>query len=69
MPPRAFSALASRLDFHCPKHADVCFTVLLQIEQNDYDNFNKRAYVSKERKLLQLPFLWFRTVTGGWGQE
>ncbi len=35
---------------------------------NDYDNFNKRAYVSKERKLLALPGLWWRTVTGGWGR-
>jgi len=43
--------------------------ILDQLVANDYDNFNKRAYVSKERKLLSLPGLWWRTVTGGWGKN
>mmetsp|Transcript_22125 Transcript_22125/g.45117 ORF Transcript_22125/g.45117 Transcript_22125/m.45117 type:complete len:554 (+) Transcript_22125:181-1842(+) len=39
--------------------------ILRQLEVNDYDNFNKRAFVSKERKLLAVPQLWLKTLTGG----
>ena len=42
--------------------------ILDQLVANGYDNFNKRAYVSKEQKLLAIPGLWWRTVTGGWGK-
>jgi phytoene synthase len=34
--------------------------ILNVIEQNDYDVFNKRAFVPKGRKLLYLPVAWLR---------
>nr|ATQ35991.1 phytoene synthetase [Proteomonas sulcata] len=40
--------------------------ILEELENNDYDNFSKRAFVSKQKKLAAIPGLWFRTVTGGW---
>ncbi len=39
--------------------------ILTQLVANDYDNFNKRAFVSRERKLLAVPPLWLKTMTGG----
>jgi len=49
--------------------AELYKEILDQIVENGYDNFAKRAYVSKERKLLSLPALWLKTVTGGWGKD
>eukprot|EP00636_Phaeomonas_parva_P011830 CAMPEP_0118878202 /NCGR_PEP_ID=MMETSP1163-20130328/18206_1 /TAXON_ID=124430 /ORGANISM="Phaeomonas parva, Strain CCMP2877" /LENGTH=387 /DNA_ID=CAMNT_0006814009 /DNA_START=124 /DNA_END=1287 /DNA_ORIENTATION=- len=34
--------------------------ILRQLAENDYDNFRKRAYVSKFRKLLMLPEAWLQ---------
>eukprot|EP00588_Corethron_pennatum_P009408 CAMPEP_0194279398 /NCGR_PEP_ID=MMETSP0169-20130528/13903_1 /TAXON_ID=218684 /ORGANISM="Corethron pennatum, Strain L29A3" /LENGTH=482 /DNA_ID=CAMNT_0039023815 /DNA_START=322 /DNA_END=1770 /DNA_ORIENTATION=+ len=36
--------------------------ILVKIEENGYDNLNKRAYVSKAEKLLNIPFAWFKTL-------
>eukprot|EP00268_Persea_americana_P022380 TRINITY_DN2227_c0_g1_i2.p1 TRINITY_DN2227_c0_g1~~TRINITY_DN2227_c0_g1_i2.p1 ORF type:complete len:437 (+),score=88.16 TRINITY_DN2227_c0_g1_i2:403-1713(+) len=36
--------------------------ILDEIEANDYDNFTKRAYVSKAKKLLALPAAYARSV-------
>jgi len=35
-------------------------SILEKIEQNKYDNFNKRAYTAKWEKLLMLPRSWLR---------
>jgi phytoene synthase len=32
--------------------------ILRKLEENDYDNFRKRAYVSKPEKFLMLPQSW-----------
>ena len=38
-----------------------CYSAILdKIEENDFDNFGKRAYVSKEEKLMTLPSSWYR---------
>jgi len=42
--------------------------ILDKIESNDYDNFNTRAYLSREQKMMAVPPLWFKTVTGGWDE-
>ena len=39
---------------------DMYSSILDKIEQNDYDNFNKRAYTSKLEKLLMLPRAYLR---------
>lgn len=39
--------------------------ILRAIEDNDYDNFRKRAYISKTDKLLTLPFSWWRSLNPG----
>jgi phytoene synthase len=39
--------------------------ILRQIEQNDYQNFTKRAYVSDLQKVLTLPMAWLRARQGG----
>ena len=36
--------------------------ILDKIEANGYDNFNSRAYLTKEEKMLSVPPLWFKTV-------
>ncbi|GAB2277691.1 Syntaxin-like protein psy1 [Dionaea muscipula] len=36
--------------------------ILDEIEANDYDNITKRAYVSKAKKLLVLPFAYGKSV-------
>jgi phytoene synthase len=36
--------------------------ILDAIEANDYDNFNKRAYVPKWRKLVSLPQAFAKAV-------
>ena len=41
-------------------------SILDKIELNGYDNFNTRAYLSSEEKMMAVPPLWFKTVTGGW---
>jgi len=33
--------------------------ILDKIESNDYDNFNTRAYLSREQKMMAVPPLWF----------
>ncbi|MEN9207788.1 MAG: phytoene synthase [Gloeomargarita sp. GMQP_bins_120] len=40
--------------------------ILDQIERNDYDVFNRRAYVSLPGKLLALPGALWRSFGGGW---
>jgi len=40
--------------------------ILDKVEENNYDNFNTRAYLSSESKMLAVPPLWLKTVTGGW---
>ncbi len=44
---------------------DMYREILNRIEDNDYDNFRHRAYVSKFEKLLILPTSWWMTT--GWG--
>lgn len=36
--------------------------ILDEIEANDYDNFTKRAYVSKVKKLAALPIAYGRSL-------
>ncbi|GAU32042.1 hypothetical protein TSUD_213970 [Trifolium subterraneum] len=36
--------------------------ILDEIEANDYNNFTKRAYVSKTKKLLSLPLAYARSM-------
>lgn len=36
--------------------------ILDEIEVNDYNNFTKRAYVGKAKKLLSLPIAYARSV-------
>ncbi|KAA0046227.1 phytoene synthase [Cucumis melo var. makuwa] len=38
--------------------------ILDEIEANDYDNFTKRAYVSKAKKILALPMAYGRALLG-----
>nr|ATQ35983.1 phytoene synthetase [Gloiopeltis furcata] len=40
---------------------DMYSQILDVLEENDYDNFNRRAYVSKTRKLLTVPISYLRT--------
>lgn len=35
--------------------------ILDKIEENGYDTLNYRAYVSKQEKLFEIPFSWYRT--------
>jgi len=42
---------------------DLYSQILDSVERNDFDNFNKRAYVTTLSKLLTLPLSWLRT----WG--
>ncbi len=35
--------------------------ILDKIEANGYDSLNYRAYVSKQEKLCEIPFSWYRT--------
>lgn len=37
--------------------------ILDEIEANDYNNFTKRAYVPKTKKLLALPKAYLRSLT------
>lgn len=37
---------------------DIYGKILEKLEANDYDNFRKRAYVSKMEKFLALPSVW-----------
>ena len=52
-----------------------CYSQILdKIELNGYDNLHKRAYVSKEEKMMTLPFSWYRTtdmakVLPLWGEK
>ncbi|KAI3823189.1 hypothetical protein L1987_04621 [Smallanthus sonchifolius] len=39
--------------------------ILDAIEENDYDNLTKRAYVGRTKKLLMLPFSYTRSVSTG----
>lgn len=41
---------------------DMYRKILDVIEENDYDNFRKRAYVGKMEKLLTLPSSWLKTL-------
>ena len=42
-------------------------TILDKIEDNQYDNFNKRAYTSKLEKLMMLPRAYLRVEAPGLG--
>jgi phytoene synthase len=42
--------------------ADLYQAILTQIEQNDYDVFNQRAYISKTEKFSRLPGIWWQTI-------
>nr|ATQ35992.1 phytoene synthetase [Ishige okamurae] len=44
---------------------DMYGKILEAIEANDYDNFRKRAYISKTEKLLTLPLSWWRSLNPG----
>ena len=52
-----------------------CYSeILTKIEENGYDNLGKRAYLSKEEKLMTLPASWYRTqdisqLLPLWGDE
>ena len=46
---------------------DMYSTILNKIEENDYDNFNKRAYTSKLEKLAMLPRAYLRVSNPGLG--
>merc|ERR1712157_202288 len=40
-----------------------CYSKILdKIEENDYDNLNQRAYLTKWEKLIEIPFSWYRTL-------
>ena len=39
---------------------DMYSSILNKIEENGYDNFNKRAYTAKWEKLAMLPRAWLR---------
>lgn len=39
--------------------------ILNAIEANDYDNFRKRAYISKTEKLLTLPMSYWKSLNPG----
>jgi len=55
------------------------FMIFIQIEENNYDNFRKRAYTSKAEKFMVLPNCWLKTSqmpekragasTGAWEEE
>eukprot|EP00953_Heterococcus_sp_UTEX-ZZ885_P013677 7810-Heterococcus_DN1.PRE.5 len=42
---------------------DMYGRILTSIEENGYDNFRKRAYVSKTEKLFTLPQSWWKSMT------
>jgi len=46
---------------------DMYSTILNKIEENNYDNFNKRAYTSKVEKLMMLPRAYLRVENPGLG--
>lgn len=39
--------------------------ILTAIEANNFDNFRKRAYISKTEKLLTLPFSYAKSLNPG----
>jgi hypothetical protein len=41
---------------------DMYGQIMRKIEENNYDNFRKRAYVSKTEKLLTLPSSWLTSL-------
>jgi phytoene synthase len=43
---------------------DMYSSILKKIEDNAYDNFNKRAYTPKWQKLLTVPYSYFKVQTG-----
>ncbi len=57
---------ASQLDPHSrwPVWASLVLyrQILDSIEANDYDNFSRRAYVSKLRKFMSLPEAYFKST-------
>ena len=44
---------------------DMYGKILTAIEANNYDNFRKRAYISKTEKLLTLPFSYAKSLNPG----
>eukprot|EP00616_Rhizochromulina_sp_CCMP1243_P016734 CAMPEP_0118995160 /NCGR_PEP_ID=MMETSP1173-20130426/58031_1 /TAXON_ID=1034831 /ORGANISM="Rhizochromulina marina cf, Strain CCMP1243" /LENGTH=369 /DNA_ID=CAMNT_0006946489 /DNA_START=126 /DNA_END=1235 /DNA_ORIENTATION=- len=54
----AMLAPSSRLSVQAA--ADMYGKILEKLEENDYDNFRKRAYVSKPEKFLSLPQSWMK---------
>ncbi|KAJ1496190.1 isoprenoid synthase domain-containing protein [Baffinella frigidus] len=43
--------------------------ILYKLQNNAYDNFANRAYLTKEEKFLKVPPLWLKTATGGWTRQ
>lgn len=43
---------------------DMYSSILIKIEENNYDNFNKRAYTAKWEKLLMLPKSYLKVKVG-----
>eukprot|EP00188_Purpureofilum_apyrenoidigerum_P000184 Plantae.Rhodophyta-Purpureofilum_apyrenoidigerum.ctg10714.p1 GENE.Plantae.Rhodophyta-Purpureofilum_apyrenoidigerum.ctg10714~~Plantae.Rhodophyta-Purpureofilum_apyrenoidigerum.ctg10714.p1 ORF type:complete len:368 (-),score=57.70 Plantae.Rhodophyta-Purpureofilum_apyrenoidigerum.ctg10714:269-1372(-) len=44
---------------------DIYSGILNQLEENGFDNFNKRAYVPKLKKMMMLPLCWLRIQQEG----
>mmetsp|Transcript_5689 Transcript_5689/g.16927 ORF Transcript_5689/g.16927 Transcript_5689/m.16927 type:complete len:408 (+) Transcript_5689:137-1360(+) len=44
---------------------DIYSGILNQLEENGYDNFSKRAYVPKMKKMMMLPLCWLRIQQEG----
>jgi phytoene synthase len=55
------SLLNSKGRFAINASADLYQEILTKIEQNDYDVFNLRAYISKPGKFSRLPVIWWQT--------
>ena len=55
------SLLNRRGRFAIKASADLYQAILAKIEQNDYDVFNRRAYLSNTGKFRRLPGIWWHT--------
>ena len=47
--------------------AELYRAILKDIEANDYDVFNHRAYTTGPGKLRRLPGIWWRAMVSGYG--
>jgi phytoene synthase len=64
---RGIPMLAPDARFAVRASLDLYAGILDKIEENDYDNFHKRAYTSKLEKLRILPGSWMKSVMPGKG--